>query len=92
MLQKKWIKLNDLSGSQYSVNKNIRSKTSKIRSGLCDCSNTYVFVKEIIAVAGTIDANEKNKNLINNTFKDNAKDLNIVMPMYKLLEYSNNGL
>ena len=49
-------------------------------------------MKEIIAVAGTIDANEKNKNLINNTFKDNVKDLNIVMPMYKLLEYSNNGL
>ena len=49
-------------------------------------------MKEIIAVAGTIDANEKNKNLLNNTFKDNEKDLNIVMPMYKMLEYSNNGL
>ena len=29
---------------------------------------------------------------INNTFIDNAEDLDIVMPMYSLLEYSNNIL
>ena len=28
----KWIELNDLSGGQYSVNKNRRSKTSILRS------------------------------------------------------------
>ena len=32
----KWIRANDLSGGQYSVNKNIRLKTSMVRSYLCD--------------------------------------------------------
>ena len=33
---KKWIEVNDLSGGQYSVNKNVRFKTSMLRSNLCD--------------------------------------------------------
>ena len=62
-------------------------------------------MKGRIAVAGTNDANEKIKNItfknnasfmsciskISNTFIDNAEDLDIVMPMYDLLEYRNNG-
>ena len=32
----KWIEVNDLSVGQYSVNKNIRFKTSLLRSDLCD--------------------------------------------------------
>ena len=31
-----WIKVNGLSGSQYYVNKNVRFKTSMLRSNLCD--------------------------------------------------------
>ena len=55
-------------------------------------------------VRGTNDANRINKKItfknnalfrsclskINNTFVDTAEDLDIVMPMYNLLEYSNN--
>ena len=33
---KRWIEVNDLSGGQYSVNKNVRFKTSMLRSNLCD--------------------------------------------------------
>ena len=39
---KKWIEINDLSGGQYSANKNIRFKTPMLRSNLCDYSNEYM--------------------------------------------------
>ena len=34
--------VNDLSDSQYSVNKNIRFKTPILRSDLCECSDSYI--------------------------------------------------
>ena len=42
---KKWIEGNDLSSAQYSVNKNVRFKTSMLRSDLCDYSDAYIVVK-----------------------------------------------
>ena len=103
-MTKKWIKINDLSSGQYSVNKHIRFKISMLRSNFFDYSNSYIVVKRIITVTGTKPNNRRNKNLIfinnvpfstgitkiNNTFVDNAKDLDIVMLMYNLLEYSDN--
>ena len=68
-LTKKWIKINDLSGGQYSVNKNIRCKIAMLRSDLCDHSSAYVFVKGRISVTGTDNANRRNKKLI---FKNNT--------------------
>ena len=99
-----WVEVNDLSSGQYSVNKNIRFKTSMLRSDLCDYSDAYIVAKGIISVTGTNNANRRNKKLIfknnasfrscitkiNNTFVDNAEDLDIVIPMYSLLEYSDN--
>ena len=41
---KNWIEVNYLSGSQYSVNKNIRFKTSILRADLCDYSNVYILL------------------------------------------------
>ena len=35
-LTRKWIEVNDLSGGQYSVSKNIRFQTLMLRSDLCD--------------------------------------------------------
>ena len=46
---KKWVEVNDLSIGQYSVNKNIRFKTSMLRSDLCNYRDAYIVVK------GTID-------------------------------------
>ena len=101
---RKWIKLNDLSRNQYSVEKNIRFKLPMLRSDLCDYSDTYIVVKGRITVEGTINANRRNKMLafknnapfrsciskINNTFTVNAENLDIAMPMYNRLEYSDN--
>ena len=75
-----------------------------LRSDLCDYGGAYVVVKERITVEGDNDAKTRNKKLffkdnapfrlyiskINNTFIDNAEDLDIVMLMYYLLEYSGN--
>ena len=75
-----------------------------LRSYLCDYSDACIVVKERISVTGTNDANRRNKKLtfknnspfrscmkkINNTFVDSAEDIDIVMPMYNLLEYSDN--
>ena len=60
---KKWTKVNDLSSSQYSVNKNISFKTSMLRSALCDYSDAYIVVEGRITVEGDNDA-KANKMLI----------------------------
>ena len=101
---KKWNEVYDQSGGNYDVNKEIRIKTSMLRSDLCDYSDAYIVVKGDITLEGDNDANKRNKNLafknnapfinciskINGVKTDNAEDLDVVMPMYNLLEYSKN--
>ena len=77
---KKWIEVYDQSGGNYNVNKEIRIKTSMLRSDLCDYSNAYIVVK------GDNDCISK----INGVKTDNAAEVDVVMPMYNLLEYSKN--
>ena len=103
-MTKIWVEVNDLSSGHYSVNKNIRFKTSMLKSDLCDYSDAYIVVKGTTIVEGINYTNKRNKKLIfknnarfrsciskiNNTFIDNAEDLDIVMPMYSLLQYSGN--
>ena len=71
---------------------------------ICDNSHAYIVVKRRISVTGNNAANRRNKKLtfknnapfrsciskINNTFIDKAEDLDIVMPMYNLLQYCDN--
>ena len=65
-----------------------------LRSDLCDYCDAYIVVKGMIFV--TDPKNFKNDApftsciLKNNTLIDNAEDLDIVMPMYNLLEYRKN--
>ena len=48
---KKWIEVNDQTGkNNYNVNKEIRIKTSMIRSDLCDYSDAYIVVEGDIIV------------------------------------------
>ena len=103
-MTQKWIKVNDLSSGKHSLNKNLRFKTSKLQSDFCDYSDAYIVVKGRITVEGDNDTKTNNKKLIfknnvpfrsciskiNNTFIDNAEELDIVMLMYNLLEYSDN--
>ena len=47
---KKWIEVCDQSEGNYNINKEIRIKTSMLRSDLCDFSDAYIFVKGNIIV------------------------------------------
>ena len=89
-LTKKWVEVNDLSNGQCYMNKNIRCKTSMLKSDLCDYSDAYIVVNGRISVTGTDNANRRNKKLtfapfrlciskINNTFMGNAEDLDIII-------------
>ena len=71
-----------------------------IRSDLCDYSNVYIVVKRTVDLLAAMNANMLRKNVafknnapvrsskINNTLIDNAEDLDIVIPINNLLEYS----
>ena len=98
---KKWVEVYDQSEGNYDVNKEIRIKTSMLRSDLCDYSDAYIVVKRTITVVRPNDA-KKNKAttlknnapfincIINGVKIDNVEDLDVVMPMHNLLEYSKN--
>ena len=99
--QKKWIEVKDLSGGQNSVNKNITFKTKMLRSDLCNYSNAHIFVKGRISIRGNNYAKKRNKKLtfknndpfrssINTLIDNTEEDLDAVMSMYNLLEYSDN--
>ena len=103
-ITKKWIEVQSQSGNTYNTSKPIRFKTSMLRSDLCDYSDAYVWVKGKITVTNPNDNANFNKELIlknnapflscisktNGELVENAEDLDIVMPMYYLLEYSKN--
>ena len=54
LVTKKLTEINDLLSGQYSVNKNIRLKTSILGSCLCDYSDAYIVVKGRINVRATV--------------------------------------
>ena len=56
---KKWIEVYDQSQGNYDVNKEIRIKTSMLRSDLCDFSNAYIVVKGNITVTEPDNAKKK---------------------------------
>ena len=94
---KKWIEVYGQSEKNYNVDKGIRIKTPMLRSDLCDFSDTYIVVKGDITLEGDDDFVFKNNapfinciTKINGIKIDNAEDLDVVMPMYNLLEYSKN--
>ena len=99
---KKWIEVYDQSEGNYNVNKEIRIKTSMLRSDLCDFSDGYIVVEGNITPEGDNDVNKRNlafKNnapfincisKINGVQIDNAEDLDVVMLMYNLFEQSKN--
>ena len=66
-ITKKWIEVHDQSGGTYNTNKQVRFKTSMLRSDLCDFSDTYIVVKgKIIVINPNNDAYDKKLALKNN--------------------------
>ena len=62
-ITKKWIEVHDESGTaenRYNPNKQIRFKTSMIRSDLCDYSDAYIVVEgDLLLKEQIIEANTK---------------------------------
>ena len=98
-----WVEINDDIRGAYPPNKRIRFKTAMLRSNLCDYIDAYILVKGNITVNNTAANNAAKKVIfkncvlftnciskINNTRIDNAEYIDIVMPMYNLIEYSDN--
>ena len=96
---KKWIEVYDQSEKNYNPNKEIRIKTPMLRSDLCDFSDAYIAVKGDIIVTSPNNA-KKNKAVAFKNYApfisciskikgikiNNTEDLDVVMPMYNLLE------
>ena len=95
---REYVRVNSLSNT-YNENKSIRFKTPMLRSDLCDYADAYILVNGMITVRDKKDGKvilENNAPFfscitrINGELIEDADDLDIVMPMYNLLEYSKN--
>ena len=106
-ITKKWIEVHDQSGTaedRYKPSKQIRLKTSMLRSDLCNYSDAYIVVEGVVTVsAEERDGDEMNRDFalknnapfiscmskINGVLTENAEDLDVLMTMYNLLELTN---
>ena len=102
--RRKWYVINDQNNTDYGEGNEdsttIKFETKIIKSNLCDYSDTCILVTgDITAIGGNANTKVVFKNCapftkcvthINDQHVDNADDLDIVMPIYNLNEYSNN--
>ena len=97
---KKWYIINDENNTNYGVNKDTGADnpdTRVLKPNLCDYAEAYILVDGTIRAANALNATRlalKNCarftkcNLeINDEHVDTAENLDIVMPMYNLIEY-----
>ena len=100
------VEINDESHSNCNTGRQTKFKTLLSRSSLCNYSDKYIPVSGTITVAPQAEDNPNNKNKdvvfkncapctdciseINNTQIDSARDIDVVMPKYNLMEYRDN--
>ena len=97
---KKWYVIDSETKGNYSHENPIEFLTNSLESSICDYLDAYVLVTADIAVAGADDDTKvafkncapfrKCRTEINNAFVDDAQYINIAMPMYNLIEHSDN--
>ena len=101
---KKWYIINDQNNGDYGngneSDSTIKFETKVIKPDLCDYSDVYILVTGKITTVGGNDHTKlafrncapfiKCITHINDEHVENAEDLDIIMPMYNLLEYSDN--
>ena len=97
---KKWYIIDSEAKGNYLPNNEVKFLTSSLESSLCDYSDAYILVTGNITVAGGNPNTKvafKNcapfkecRTEINGSFVDKTKHINIAMPMYNLIEYSDN--
>ena len=97
---KQWYVIDSESKGSYSHKNESKLLTNSLESNLCDYSDAYILVTGNITATPNNAATQvvfKNcapfkdcRTEINDTFVDYADFINIAMPMYNLIEYSNN--
>ena len=97
---KKWyVKDSKTTKGKYKQGDTIKFETETIKSSLCDYSDAFILVTGNITVDVNNDTDAAFKNCapfstwttkINDVFVDEANHIYIAMPMYNLIEYSDN--
>ena len=96
---KKQYVINSESNGVYSHENEIKFLTNSLESNLCDYSDAYILVRGNLTVVGANNntqvafkkcAFSKCNTETNETFVDDAEHINVAMPMYNLIEYSDN--
>ena len=95
----KWNIVNDNSKANYGVGNEIIYNKEVLKSNLCDYNDAYILVKGDITVTTSPEIQVAFKNCapftksiteIDETTTDKSENLDLVMPMYNLIEYSSN--
>ena len=100
-LQQIMTKIKDNNGTGDENGTTIKFETNVIKSNLCDYPDAYIYflTRNITATCGNVNTNVAFKNCapftrcvahINDEHVETAENLDIIMPMYNLLEYSDN--
>ena len=98
-VSRKWNIVNYNSKLSYDVTNKITCNTDILKSNLCDYNDSYILVRSDITVAAAPATQVVFKNSapftksikkFNETTIDDAEDLDLVMPMNNVIEYSSN--
>ena len=101
---RRWYVISDQNNTEYGEGdengSSIKFETKVTESNLCDYSDAYILVTgNITATGGNANTKVAFKNCapftkcithINNEYVDDAENLDVIMPMYILIEYSDN--
>ena len=91
-ITKKWVEIHEQSGSaedRYKPSKQIRLKTSMLRSDLCGFSDAYIGFKGKITVTGATNSSRKNRPLaLLNNAQQCKTMLHLLVPFQKLIIHS----
>ena len=97
--KRKWNIAIDNSKANYDAVNEITYNTEVLKSNLCDYNDAYILLRGNITIIGHQVTQVAFKNCapftkcvtkITGTTIDDAEDLDLVMPMYNLIEYSSN--
>ena len=99
MWQKKCNIVNNNSKTNYDATNEITHNTEVLKSSLCDYSDAYISVRRDIIFTAALETQVAFKNCAVVTLRitnvdeitiDETEDLDIVMPIYNLIQYSSN--
>ena len=96
----KWyVKDSQTAKGKYNQGDTVKFETETIKSGLCDYSDAFILVagNTTVAAGKNTDVAFKNcasfsicKTVISDVYVDEANHIYITIPMYNLIEYSDN--